>query len=316
MTRAIPRLIIVLSVLAALAVPARAADPTFPVGSPLGLVPPPGMMPSKSFFGFVDPDKDAAIIMRTLPAAAFPEIEKTINNAAIKAQGVTVEKRESIQLAVGKGVLILGRQMAEKKSYRKWLLFATAGDFTALITAQVPDEAKGTYPDAAMRAALTTLAVRATVPDNEQLALVPFKIGEMGSFHVEGVVPGRALILTDAQKDAPKDKLPARMLVAALPGGPAEADDRSNFARIAFGDIGEIGDVRITVAEPLRLNNQSSHQIMADAKDVRTGANVKVVQWLRFGAGGYMQMVGIAPADGWVDALARMRAVRDSLDTQ
>ena len=167
-----------------------------------------------------------------------------------------------------------------------------------------------------MRTALTTLAVRTTVPDDEQLALVPFKIGEMGSFHVEGVVPGRALILTDAQKDAPKDKLPARMLVAALPGGPAEADDRSNFARIAFGDIGEIGDVRITVAEPLRLNNQSGHQIMADAKDVRTGANVKVVQWLRFGAGGYMQMVGIAPADGWVDALARMRAVRDSLDTQ
>src|SRR6185312_15421385 len=243
MTRAIPRLIIVLSVLAALAVPARAADPTFPVGSPLGLVPPPGMMPSKSFFGFVDPDKDAAIIMRTLPAAAFPEIEKTINNAAIKAQGVTVEKRESIQLAVGKGVLILGRQMAEKKSYRKWLLFATAGDFTALITAQVPDEAKGTYPDAAMRAALTTLAVRATVPDNEQLALVPFKIGEMGSFHVEGVVPGRALVLTDAQKDAPKDKLPTRLLMAALPGGPAESDDRSNFARIVFGDIGEISDV-------------------------------------------------------------------------
>jgi hypothetical protein len=40
-----------------------------------------------------------------------------------------------------------------------------------------------------------------------------------------------------------------------------------------------------------------------------------VVQWLRFGGGAFMQFVGIAPADGWVDALSHMREVRDSLDT-
>ena len=39
-----------------------------------------------------------------------------------------------------------------------------------------------------------------------------------------------------------------------------------------------------------------------------------VVQWLRFGGGGYLQMVGIARADTWIAALARLRTVRDSIE--
>jgi hypothetical protein len=41
-----------------------------------------------------------------------------------------------------------------------------------------------------------------------------------------------------------------------------------------------------------------------------------VVQWLRFGSGGYLQMVGIAHADAWTSVLARLRTVRDSIDTK
>jgi hypothetical protein len=38
-----------------------------------------------------------------------------------------------------------------------------------------------------------------------------------------------------------------------------------------------------------------------------------VAQWLRFGSGGFMQMIGIAKADGWPAALTRLRTVRDSI---
>jgi hypothetical protein len=38
------------------------------------------------------------------------------------------------------------------------------------------------------------------------------------------------------------------------------------------------------------------------------------VQWLRFGGGGYLQMVGIARADAWPRTLARLRTVRDSVE--
>ena len=110
--------------------------------------------------------------------------------------------------------------------------------------------------------------------------------------------------------------LTGHLLIAALPGGPSEPDDHANFARLSFDQIGGIKDIRIVMSEPLRLGGQSGYQTMADAKDVRTGADVKVVQWLRFGSGGYLQMVGIAPAGNWTSVLARLRKVRDSVDTK
>jgi hypothetical protein len=39
-----------------------------------------------------------------------------------------------------------------------------------------------------------------------------------------------------------------------------------------------------------------------------------VVQWLRFGSGGFLQMIGVARADTWTRVLARLRTVRDSIE--
>jgi hypothetical protein len=68
------------------------------------------------------------------------------------------------------------------------------------------------------------------------------------------------------------------------------------------------------MSEPLRIGGQSGFQTMAQAKDARTDTPIMVAQWLRFGGGGFMQMIGIAKADGWTTVLTRLRTVRDSID--
>jgi hypothetical protein len=303
-----------------LAVPARADEPIFPPGSRVGLVPPAGMKASDAFDGFADPGNDAAILITVLPAAAFPQMDKTLDVDTLRKQGVSLEKREPIQLSVGKGFLLIGRQTAEKTRYKKWLLVAGSSDLTALVTVQIPEQQTKAYPDSAVRAALATLSIRAKVPEAEELGLLPFSVGDFAGFQVDDVLRGRALMLRepsatkDSAKDASASGIGARMLIAALPGGPAEPEERANFARLAFQEIGGIRDVSITMSEPLRLDNQSGYQTMADAKDVHTGADIKVIQWLRFGGGGYLQMVGVASADNWPGALARLRAVRDSVE--
>ncbi len=302
-----------------LAMPALAADPTFPPGSRLGLVPPAGMVPSDKFDGFADPDKDAAILITVLPAEAYPQIEKTLDVEALKKKGMTLEKREAMQLSFGKGFLLIGNQTAEKTKYRKWLLVASASDLTALVTVQVPSQ-DSAYPDSVVRAALATLSVRPTVPEAEELGLLPFAVGDLAGFHVDDVLRGRAVMLSDKPggKDSPPEAnaggLDVRMLIAAMPGGPPEPENRANFARLSFNEIGGIKEVRVTVSEPLRINGQSGYQTLAEAKDARSGADVMVVQWLRFGGGGYLQIVGIARADTWTTALARLRTVRDSIE--
>jgi hypothetical protein len=306
-------------VLAIHAAPARAEEVIFPPGSRVGLVPPPGMVVSKTFDGFADPAKDAAILITVLPAEAFAQIEKVLDTDALKKQGVTVDKREPMQLSFGKGILLVGRQVAEKERFKKWLLVAAASDLTAMVTIQVPDP-DDVYSDRALRTALATLAVRAKVPEEEELSLLPFSVGDLAGFHVDDVLRGRALMLrdaaaaTDAGKEATPHGFDARLLIAAVPGNSPEPDQRADFARLMFNEIGGIRQVRITMSEPLRIGGQSGFQTMAEAQDVRSGADVRVIQWLRFGGGGYLQMVGIGGADGWTSVLSRLRTVRDSVE--
>jgi hypothetical protein len=256
-----------------------------------------------------------------MPAAAYSQIEKTLNPEVLKKQGVTLEKRESIKLGIGKGFLFTCRQVVDKSRYRKWLLVAEAADLTLLVTIQVPEQ-DNTYPDRVVRAALATVAVRPKVPEAEELALLPFSIGDLAGFHVDGILRGRALMLSDTQSGDPNDSSKdgfddgpsARLLIAAVPGGPSEPADHENFARSSFNEIGGIRNVRVTMSEPLRIGGQSGYQTMAEAKDARSGDDVMVVQWLRFGGGGFLQMVGVGRTVSWPSVLGRLRTVRDSVE--
>lgn len=295
-----------------LAPAARAADPIFPIASRVGLVPPAGMVVSKGFVGFEDVAKDSAILIAAQPPAAYPEIEKSLATDALKKNGITVDNREEMQFDFGKGILVVGKQAADKTRYRKWLLIAQAKDLTALVNVQIPEQ-ETAYPDAAVRAALATLAVRATIPDAEKLSLLPFTVGDLAGLHIENVLPGRAVMLIDTPDGVPTNNLDTRMFVAAFDGGPTENDDHGQFARMTFGQIVGIKDVQITMSEPLRIGGQSGFQTMAQAKDMKTGEDIMVAQWLRFGTGGFMQMIGMAKTGVWSTELTRLRAVRDSI---
>jgi hypothetical protein len=295
-----------------LAPAAQAADPIFPVGSRVGLVPPAGMVVSKSFLGFEDVAKDSAMLIAAQPPAAFPEIERSLATDELKKNGITVENREEMKFDFGKGTLVIAKQTADKILYRKWLLNVQTNDLTALVNVQIPEQ-ETAYPDAAIRAALATLAVRATIPDAEKLSLLPFTLSDLGGFHVENVLPGRAVMLVDTPDSVPTDTFNPRMFVAAFDGGPSDKDDHAQFARMTFGQIVGIKDVQITMSEPLRVGGQSGFQTTAQAKDMKTGDDIMVAQWLRFGSGGFMQMIGMAKADVWTTVLTRLRAVRDGV---
>jgi hypothetical protein len=310
--------VVMVFVLMTPATPAWSADPIFPTGSRLGLVPPSGMVPSRTFQGFEDTEKNSAILFTTLPAVAYEPLEKTMIPEAMKKEGIDIDKREPIEVPAGKGFLLTGKQATDKGRVRKWLLIAAAGDITALVNVQVPEQ-DAAYSDYAVRAALETLAVRAHVPEAEQLSLMPFKIGDLAGFHVDDALPGRAIMLLDAPADHGGENantaLKARMYIAVSSGGPEESSDRENFARVAFDQIGGIKDVHVQDAEPLRIANRPGYQTLARAKDIESETDVMVVQWLRFGSGGFLRMIGVARADGWVETLSRLRAVRDSIET-
>jgi hypothetical protein len=301
------------------ALPATAAELNYPPGSRIGLAPPPGLVLSKTFFGYEDPSNSVAMMLVALPPQAYADLDASVTAETLKRQGVTVESREALPLPSGKAFLVVGRQEVDNVKIRKWILVASSPTLTGFVTVQMPETATALYPDAAIRASLATLAFRAAVPVDEQLGLLPFKVSELSGFRIAGVIPGRAVMLSDAPAGAPgsPDSTNEPHIFAAIAaGGPAQSADRDTFAREVFATLPNIREIRVTTSEPLRMAGQQGHQIIADAKDASGTSPLTVVQWLRFGGGGYMQIVGIARADAWKDAYPRFRSVRDGIEAR
>lgn len=301
------------------ALPATAAELNYPPGSRIGLAPPPGLVPSKTFFGYEDPSNSVAMMLVALPPQAYADLDASVTAETLKRQGVTVESREALPLPSGKAFLVIGRQEVDNVKIRKWILVASSPTLTGFVTVQMPETATALYPDAAIRASLATLAFRAAVPVDEQLGLLPFKVSELSGFRIAGVIPGRAVMLSDAPAGAPgsPDSTNEPHIFAAIAaGGPAQSADRDTFAREVFATLPNIREIRVTTSEPLRMAGQQGHQILANAKDASGTSPLTVVQWLRFGGGGYMQIVGIARADAWKDAYPRFRSVRDGIEAR
>ena len=302
-----------LLLIAFLAAPAQAADVVYPPGSRLGLVPPPGMTVSHNFSGFEDRDKRVALVIIALPAAAYADIEKTTTPESLQKQGMTLETRDELNLPLGKAMLFLGNQQIEGQRIRKWVLVVGASDLTALVTVQVPEAAQSAYPDDAIRAALTSLTERPSIPVEEQLSMLPFRVSDLAGFKVGGVIAGRAVMLTDGKPDDSK-AIDTHILVAISAGAPALASDRSRFAHEVFEGVPNLKELRISSSEPLRIGGVQGHQIMARGRDGATGDEVTIVQWLRFGGSAYLHLVGVARSDGWLEAYQRFRQVRDGIE--
>jgi len=313
------RWLLVLFMLALGALPATAAELNYPPGSRIGLAPPPGLVLSKTFFGYEDPSNSVAMMLVALPPQAYADLDASVTAETLKRQGVTVETREALPLPSGKAFLVVGRQEVDNVKIRKWILVASSPTLTGFVTVQMPETATALYPDAAIRASLATLAFRAAVPVDEQLGLLPFKVSELSGFRIAGVIPGRAVMLSDAPAGAPgsPDSTNEPHIFAAIAaGGPAQSADRDTFAREVFATLPNIREIRVTTSEPLRMAGQQGHQILANAKDASGTSPLTVVQWLRFGGGGYMQIVGIARADAWKEAYPRFRSVRDGIEAR
>jgi hypothetical protein len=306
---------IALAALIALAVaPARAADPVFPINSRIGLVPPPGFVPSTKFPGFENPQGNAAIVLIELPAEAFPEIEKGFTDEALKTRGMTVETREPIDVQGARGFLITGQHVTANLKRRELVLAAPLTGVTVIVSVQIADESRAAVSEPDLREALKTVAVRAAVPDAEKLSALPYTLGELGGFRLIRGGPDGTALLTDGPEDTVAAVAQPFVVIGLAGGEMPKPEDRDTFARRVFSSVPGIKEVKILRAEPLRISNQAGYEILAEAKDASSGTEITTVQWLRFGGGGYIQMFAIARRSVWAELFPRLRAIRDGIE--
>jgi hypothetical protein len=247
-----------------------------------------------------------------LPGYAFENIEKEITGEL--ARNPMAGNRSDLTLKDGgRAFLLTGVQHGPQGPVSKWTMIAKTSDVTAVVTALVPEAVAEVASDAAMRAAFATLTVR-TVPVEEQLAVLPFSLQDLAGFRILRVQPQAAAMLTDGPKDTIEAAEQPLLLLAISPAPEQpRPEDRDGMARRLMGETPGLKDMKMIRSGGLRIANQQGHEILVEAKDAKSGTEVQAVQWLRFGSGTLLRIVGVARKDGWDATFARFRKVRDGV---
>jgi len=294
--------------------PAMAADPAFPPGSRIGLVPPPEMTPSLVFPGFEDRTLHAAIEISELAAQSYDSVARQFNPDSLRIQGVDVRLQEEITLqGGGRAELIVARPVGGQPPVTRWTLLGRLRDVTAVVTFYVPDSAQDVYTDKIVYDTLQSVVLRPRLTDPELLGLLPYKLNELAGFRVLRAHQNGALMLTDGPVNTPLPVQQPFLLITMRNGTQPDIADREAAARRALGTVAGMERFRITRSEAIRINSRQGHEIVGETVDPPTNTPLTAVQWLIFTGGTYVQLYAIARTDVWDKLLPRLRAIRDGL---
>ena len=290
-----------------------AAEAVFPPASRIGIVPPADMMVSKRFSGFESEEKAAAINFVEMPAAAYAQLVNGLTKDALKRQGLSETSRETLKLGAKTGVLI-GGTMAGPVQGRKWVMAVKDEDLTALVIAQVRGGQDG-YSEAQMREALKSIALRGPVSIEEQLAALPFRLGDKAGFRPVRVMAGNSVMFTDGPQDTIKAVEQPMFILAATVNVPVPPQERrSQFAHAALNSNQILKDIKIERSESFRFKGQDWHEIVAKAVEAESGQPIVVMQTIRFEPDRYVRLVGLTRVEQRDQNLPRFRTVIDGVD--
>jgi hypothetical protein len=104
------------------------------------------------------------------------------------------------------------------------------------------------------------------------------------------------------------------LVISAAAGGGPQPPEREAFARRLFSSVPGLSDVRVLRSEPMRIGGQPGHEVLAEARDTKTGTEVTAVQWVRFSTGGLIRFVAVGRKDAWASLFPRLRTVRDGIE--
>jgi hypothetical protein len=293
---------------------ALAAEPVFPPASRIGLVPPKDMTLSKRLSGFENEERAAVITFAEMPAEAFKQLSAGLTKETLKKQGLDLKARESVKLGSGSGILVSGT-MTKPDMGRKWLLVVQDDKMTGLVVAQVRGGQDG-YSDDEIKNALKSVALRHDVSLEEQIAALPFRVGEKAGFRPVRVMAGNSALFTDGPKDTIKAlEQPMMILAASLQPSPPPGEARKQFAQAALHANQVLKNIRIERSESFRLKGQDWHEIVARAVEAESGQPIVVMQSIRFDGDRYVRMVGLTREEQRDQNLPRFRAIADGIET-
>ena len=281
---------------------AVAADPVFPPSSSVGLEPPPGMRVADGFLGFEK--GQASIVIANLSKTTFPEIDR--KSLAAKIEGAQIT---DFPVAGSPGFIIRGKQTTpDGRAFRQWMVvFGTAKEATAL-TAQVPVNDLG-VTDTAIETALRTIVIRERPGLDEQIASLPFLVGDRAGFRPFLTELGASVALTQGPKDVdPDGSQPQVAVFTSLKNPPTDVAPMT-FAKAVLKGYDVVAVSAISAEKVFEAGGARWAEIEATGTRGKAKTPVGLSFFIRFDEHDYITIVGTAPVAEQPGLVDRFRAL-------
>ena len=200
--------------------------------------------------------------MTELPAEAYNEVVTAFKANPAGTGGI---KPESIETSAGLAYYTAENAKDGATNVRRYSMILPGGTFSGYVAVQVPENASKIYTDEAMRQMFASAVIRKQVPVDEQLALMPFKISELGDFkNVRTLAPGSAVLLADGEENSQRR---GRALHGDRPDriGTGAAGGSRPVCPAGRHHIPGVREARMTMSEPIRIDGMPGYETRIDA---------------------------------------------------
>ena len=287
-----------------------AAKVVFPEGSRVGMIPFPGSTAAEGFQGFVDEASMRSVMIIELPAEARSiPLKEFASDEGLQSQGVKAIVRRNFKLVDGASTIdaieVKAIQTAQGRTFPKCLVVFHASDFTALISAQMPNDKSG---DAC--ALIKGLSIQAAVSDEAKLAALPFTLSYFGGLKVWQTIGGSSVILSngDEADGHVADSSPMVIVARALADRSVPQNEQINFSVESLKATADYGAAKIMSQQMVAGAPVPTSEVIAESNDR------KVAQWIQFQPDGYtIRIIAEASKAGFDAALPRFKAIANGV---
>lgn len=263
-------------VLALIASAPALALPTRVPGTKVTMDPPAGFVPSARFPGFENAQQAASIVVSELPGPASA-MQKGMTAETLATRGVTLLHRETVKVDGQDAVLLQGTQSASGATFSKWMLIAGDAKKTIMIVAAFPESAGGEL-SLKMRRALVSASWSGAPRAVNPFEGLMYRVEATRKLRLAGRTAGM-LVFSETGSIEPSGASDA-ILVVGNSISEVKIEDVESFARARATKTERTGPLKNIQGRAVTADGLPGYELVADTKDLKTGKNLSMYQFV------------------------------------
>ncbi len=278
-------------------------------GTGLSLEPPEGFTPSERFPGFQRTDVRAAILVSEFaaPTAEMLKGMSSPSESLYAAKGMKRISWRAMKISGLDALLVKAGQTRNGLDSITWILVTGDESTAVMVTAAYPKAFEENL-EAGILTALLGASWTRTGPKDPFEGLA-FRVTPTPLLKIAGPM-GNGLALTESGKLSGGPTNPVFFVAPSLT--PVKVKDLSFFAMTRAAKIEQIREIENVSGREITVGGLPAYELLADAKDAKTGDSLRVYEVIATEEGGYIMFLGLVPAARGNELLPEFRRVTES----